>query len=135
MKTKRILSVLLLFVATCVCLSSCNKDDDNKKVEEFSIVGTWVYTETDNDDYKTTETWVFNSGGSGSYSYEEIDPENEVVDSESRSFEFTIQDEPDDNGNTWIQIIYNNKDYGNRKISYVLTASKLIIDGTQYTRQ
>lgn len=126
---------MLLFVATSVCLTSCNKDDDKKEIEKSSIVGRWVYTETDNDDYKTTETWVFNSNGAGSYSYEELDPENEILASESRSFEFRVQEEPDDNGNTWIEIVYNNEDYGTRKMNYVLTASKLILNDTQYTRQ
>lgn len=135
MKTIKLLSAMLLFVATSVCLTSCNKDDDKKEIEKSSIVGRWVYTETDNDDYKTTETWVFNSNGAGSYSYEELDPENEILASESRSFEFRVQEEPDDNGNTWIEIVYNNEDYGTRKMNYVLTASKLILNDTQYTRQ
>lgn len=127
---------MLLFVATSVCLTSCNKDDDDKKeVEKSSIVGKWMYTETDNDDYKTTETWVFNANGAGSYSYEELDPENEVLASENRSFEFTVYDEPDDEGYTWLVVVYNNEDYGSFKMSYVLTASKLILNGTQYMRQ
>lgn len=42
MKAMKFLSVVLLLVAASICVSSCNKDDD--EIAETSIIGTWSQT-------------------------------------------------------------------------------------------
>lgn len=78
---------LTLLVATLATLfsaslfTSCSEPESN----EPSIVGTWEYTETE-DDWTGKVTFVFNADGSGSYIMQET--EGSASYQESTSFEY-----------------------------------------------
>ena len=122
---------MLFFVVSCFFLSGCNKDDDDK-VKETSIVGTWKYSDTDEDDYTITETYVFNANLTGSCSFQRLNPQGKVTNATDRSFEYALLPANSD-GDLYIQVIYDDEEMGNRSFRYVITATKLLLYGSSYT--
>lgn len=58
-------SVLLVLFTLVFTFTSCSSDDDDSSSTSNSIVGTWLYEETDEDGDYNSYTLVFNSNGTG----------------------------------------------------------------------
>lgn len=122
----KLLSMVLLIVAGCVCMSSCKDDDD--EIISTTIVGSW--SRTFEDDMNTiTETYTFNSNLTGLYSTVTKDSDDKQVSEESLSIEYSISDDSD--GYNYVTIVEQTK---TKRYRYEITASKLLLytSGDQY---
>ena len=122
----KLLSMVLLIVAGCVCRSSCKDDDD--EIISTTIVGSW--SRTFEDDMNTiTETYTFNSNLTGLYSTVTKDSDDKQVSEESLSIEYSISDDSD--GYNYVTIVEQTK---TKRYRYEITASKLLLytSGDQY---
>ena len=122
----KLLSMVLLIVAGCVCMSSCK--DDDVEIISTTIVGSW--SRTFEDDMNTiTETYTFNSNLTGLYSTVTKDSDDKQVSEESLSIEYSISDDSD--GYNYVTIVEQTK---TKRYRYEITASKLLLytSGDQY---
>ena len=122
----KLLSMVLLIVAGCVCMSSCKDDDD--EIISTTIVGSW--SRTFEDDMNTiTETYTFNSNLTGLYSTVTKDSDDKQVSEESLSIEYSISDDSD--GYNYVTIV---EQTSTTRYRYEITASKLLLytSGDQY---
>lgn len=122
----KLLSMVLLIVAGCICMSSCKDDDD--EIISTTIVGSW--SRTFEDDMNTiTETYTFNSNLTGLYSTVTKDSDDKQVSEESLSIEYSISDDSD--GYNYVTIVEQTK---TKRYRYEITASKLLLytSGDQY---
>ena len=133
MKAMKFLSVVLLLVAASVCVSSCNKDDD--EIAETSIIGTWSQT-YESGRYEITETYIFRSDLTGINRYIERDADGRTISSEDWNFEYALSES---NGDTYITLVDGESQ---ERYRYEITATRLLLSGEysdsnpeQYTRQ
>lgn len=122
----KLLSMVLLIVAGCICMSSCKDDDD--EIISTTIVGSW--SRTFEDDMNTiTETYTFNSNLTGLYSAVTTDSDGNQVSEETLSIEYSISDDSD--GYNYVTIV---EQTSTTRYRYEITASKLLLytSGDQY---
>ena len=115
----KLLSMVLLIVAGCICMSSC-KDDDNEIIST-TIVGSW--TRTYEDDMNTvTETYTFNSNLTGVYNSVTTDSDGTKINDSNEYIEYSISDDSD--GYDYVTIVDQTH---SRRYRYEITASKLLL--------
>ncbi len=89
MKTFKLLFMLLMMVVCSVGFTSCSNDDEVADGSSVAgILGTWVQEEEN-----TKTTFTFNKDGSGSKTEEETDKKGNIVETETKVFDYTYDSE------------------------------------------
>ena len=120
---------IMLMAFAYVGLAACgsNDDDDNSNSNNSRLVGTW-YSTGENEYYSWTETLIFQSNGTGSFSDRYVDQKG-GIEKNSYTFNYTILDENNGSGHVYEVITSGDRMGRENVVSFTINGNKLQYNG------